>query len=324
MQMTMYNKLPPGHPLWPLLEPQSQSLIDFDFVLLMTEMLGHDLAANAGAGSNGAAGAARHVRRRAATFFDDDPLQRAAKPRDRRQATSRSRRKDWDAYPVVGDLLDIWEICRGVRDGGRRRPLHERHRRGERHGPAGMDDREPAIRRTGNIRLPDDPDATTLDRGADEPPLPGHRARGRKPDPSVVNPALAFVSNFPPCLQSTEIPEPGIKLSDARAARRDCRTRARCGGMTTFYFTFAYSSRTCRRSRRAATTSTRTGSRRGPSEPACNAALFKYRADTTPSSTPTPRTGTRSLRGSRDSGRTGSVVREEAGRAVASEHRDLS
>ena len=34
MQMTMFNKLPAGHPLRPLLEPQSQSLIDFDFVLL--------------------------------------------------------------------------------------------------------------------------------------------------------------------------------------------------------------------------------------------------------------------------------------------------
>ena len=26
-----------------------------------------------------------------------------------------------------------------------------------------------------------------------------------------VNPALSFVSNFPPCLQSADIPEPGVK-----------------------------------------------------------------------------------------------------------------
>ena len=34
MQMTMFENLPDGHRLYPLLQPQSQSLIDFDFVLL--------------------------------------------------------------------------------------------------------------------------------------------------------------------------------------------------------------------------------------------------------------------------------------------------
>ena len=34
MQMTMYNRLPAGHKLYALMQPQSQSLIDFDFVLL--------------------------------------------------------------------------------------------------------------------------------------------------------------------------------------------------------------------------------------------------------------------------------------------------
>ena len=34
MQMTMYNTLPAGHKLYWLLEPQSQSLIDFDFASL--------------------------------------------------------------------------------------------------------------------------------------------------------------------------------------------------------------------------------------------------------------------------------------------------
>ena len=47
MQMTMYNKLPAGHKLWPLLIQQSQSLIDFDFALHDRD-LRQDLAADAG------------------------------------------------------------------------------------------------------------------------------------------------------------------------------------------------------------------------------------------------------------------------------------
>src|SRR5262249_5745605 len=37
MQMTMYNTLPANHPLWTLLRPQSDYLIDFDFVLLQVK-----------------------------------------------------------------------------------------------------------------------------------------------------------------------------------------------------------------------------------------------------------------------------------------------
>ena len=56
---------------------------------------------------------------------------------------------------------------------------------------------------------------------------------------SVVNPPLAFISNFPPCLQSTEMAEPGSELSDAELLRSMPYTGT-MGTMTTFYFTFAY------------------------------------------------------------------------------------
>src|SRR5215211_2935411 len=48
---------------------------------------------------------------------------------------------------------------------------------------------------------------------------------------------LAFVANFPPCLQSADIPEP-TDQRDLLPVRPDTGT---IGGMTTFFFTFAYS-----------------------------------------------------------------------------------
>ena len=89
-----------------------------------------------------------------------------------------------------------------------------------------------------------------------------------------VNPALSFVSNFPPCLQSAEIPDPGVKLSNEELLARLPHTGT-IGGMTTFYFTFVYS-------KPYAPVIPSGGIKSDPYFPKtqnnCNTALFAYRA----------------------------------------------
>jgi hypothetical protein len=106
MQMTMYNHLPKGHKLYQLLQPQSQSLIDFDFVLLthLWQQISPPTPVS------GYMPLLRLLDRFAQdrTFFDDDPLselrRRGLDVDDFTVVT------EWDAYPVVGYLLDMWDI----------------------------------------------------------------------------------------------------------------------------------------------------------------------------------------------------------------------
>jgi hypothetical protein len=56
----------------------------------------------------------------------------------------------------------------------------------------------------------------------------------------TVHPALSFMANFPPCLQSAEIPAPKRAFSETELLEVLPRTGT-LGQMTTFYFTFAYS-----------------------------------------------------------------------------------
>ena len=89
-----------------------------------------------------------------------------------------------------------------------------------------------------------------------------------------VNSALSFVSNFPPCLQSAEIPDPGDKLSNEELLARLPHTGT-IGGVTTFYFTFVYS-------KPYASVIPSGGIRADPYFPKtqnnCDTALFAYRA----------------------------------------------
>jgi hypothetical protein len=90
-----------------------------------------------------------------------------------------------------------------------------------------------------------------------------------------VNPVLAFVANFPPCLQSTDMPDPGVQLSDKQLLERMPHTGI-IGGMTTFYFTFVYSPPYVPV---IPPGGIYLNPYWPPSERACNNALFEYRDD---------------------------------------------
>jgi hypothetical protein len=232
MQMTMHNNLPTGHRLWPLLRPQSHSLINFNYVLL--SLLWGKIAPPTPV--DGYLSLLKLLNKFAEkrAFFDDDPHNELkARKLDAKDFT---KGKDWDAYPVVGYMLEIWkhthEFVKAV---------------------------VPAIYPT-DTEVASDADLQkwlTASGNSSEGNVKGlrdvqtraeleevltsllyrvnvHGAGSLSPS---VNPALAFVANFPPCLQSAEIPKP-TEQPDLLEVLPNTRS---IGGMTTFVFTFAYS-----------------------------------------------------------------------------------
>jgi hypothetical protein len=271
MQMAMYNTLPAGHKLYPLLEPQSQSLIDFDFTL-MTHLWGQISPPTP---VPGYMGLVKLLDRFAAedggrSFFDDDPMAELAKRR--LEAKDFTKVTAWDAYPVVGFLLDLWEITGDYVSAvvhelytsndevEKDHDLHEWMK------TAGHPDH-------GNVRgLPDkiktrDELARILTSILYRVTV--HGAGSLNPS---VNPVLSFVSNYPPCLQRSDIPHPDEDVTSTLLEYLP--HTGTIGGMTTFYFTFVYS-------QPYATLIPGGGIEKDPyfpeSQELCNKALFAYR-----------------------------------------------
>ena len=221
MQMTMFNTLPAAHPLRPLLEPQSQSLIDFDFVLLTTLFSKISPPTPVGGPMALLTLVDRFAENR--TFFDDDP--HAELKKRGLEVTDLTKQEDWDRYPLVGWLLDIWQITHdyvkavvdvtytndsavandtGLEglDGRERRPVAGQHQ-----GVAGR------------------PDARRAHESAHEPPVPGQRARGRNPDP--VGPPGARLRRELPAVSPERPTFPSRAPRVPGPAGRACRIPAR-------------------------------------------------------------------------------------------------
>jgi hypothetical protein len=272
MQMAMYNTLPAGHKLYPLLEPQAQSLIDFDFTL-MTHLWGQISPPTP---VSGYMGLLKLLDRFAAeddgrSFFDDDPM--AELEKRRLEAGRFTKVTPWDAYPVVGFLLDIWRITGEYVTA----VVHDLYTTDE---EVHHDKEVQAWMRTarhpdhGNVKgVPKE--ITTRDELAKVLTsilyrVNVHGAGSLNPS---VNPALSWVSNYPPCLQRDDIPHPDEDVSSTLLEYLP--HTGTIGGMATFYFTFVYS-------QPYATLIPSGGIKDDPyfpeSQPGCNQALFAFRA----------------------------------------------
>ncbi len=234
LQMTMYNELPAGHRLWPVLEPQSRSLIAFNFALLMT--LWDRIAPPTPV--DGALSLLRLLDRFSENreFFDDDP--RTELQQQGLQEADFTVHKPWDAYPVVGFLLNIWDLTQAY-VAAVVKPLYPTDQAvADDPGlKAWMDASRDPLR--GNVRgLPE------VDTCADliavlTSYLYRVNAHGAASLTPSVNPVLSFVANFPPCLQGAAIPGPSDDVSTQQLLNLLPHTGT-LGGMTTFYYTFAY------------------------------------------------------------------------------------
>ncbi len=234
MQMTMYETLSTQHPVYRLLAPQSNYLISFDDVLLL---LWESIAPPTSVTS-----AFQFLRlindfAKGRRFFDDDPtttLENLGLQQEDFTVES-----PWDQYPIVRYLLRIWSAAEkyaGVfveatypDDGA----------------VAGDGELQKWIQESssqsgGNIRgLP-----AMNNRGALRRVLTSlvyritmHGCSRQNP---AANPALTFVSNYPPCLQQSAIPTPSSPLG-TRELLQFLPTTGTIGKMVNFYFTFVFS-----------------------------------------------------------------------------------
>lgn len=236
MQMSMYNQLPAGHRLYPLLQPQSQSLIDFDFVLL-TILWGQISPPTPVAGYMPFL---RLVDKFAdgRTFSADDPLSELAQRK--LVAKDFTVNEPWDAYPVVKYVLELWKIT-GAYVSAVVDDLYKRDT------DVASDQELQAWMKAagaadgGNVQgLPQPIQTREQLAGVLTSILYRITVHGAGSLNPSVNPALSFVSNFPPCLQSSRIPEPNEQLTPKELLELLPHTGT-IGGMTTFYYTFVYS-----------------------------------------------------------------------------------
>jgi hypothetical protein len=234
MQMGMYNELPAGHKLWPLLSRHSQSLIDFDLVLL-TVLWDRIVPPTP---VDGGMSLLRLLDRFAKdrVFSDDDPP-KALEKRGLRQADF-TVHHPWDAYPVAGFLLDLWKATstyvKAIVENAYDTDTEVAHDTALQAWMDASSDQErgnigglpPVKTRAALIGV-----LTSLVHR-----VTAHGAGSLNPS---VNPVLAFVADFPPCLQSSRVPKPADTLSEAELVGMLPHTGT-LGAMTTFYFTVVY------------------------------------------------------------------------------------
>ena len=166
------------------------------------------------------------VRGQGREFFDDDPLTELQKPRAR---LKRLHGEDaWDAYPVVGYLLDIWNIT----DKYVRPVVDDLYTSDDEvasdTGTEGLDGPRAATHRSGNVAgTAGDRDARRAHRGAHEPPLPSHRARRRRASTRRSTRRCRSSRTSRRACRAPRSRNRALGLKPRRTARRSCRTPAR-------------------------------------------------------------------------------------------------
>jgi len=230
----MFESLSRTNPVRRLLEPQSSYLIPFDDVLL--------LKWSAAAPPTSIASAWQFLElldlyTEGREFFDDDPtttLQRLGLAE-----SDFTVHEAWDQYPVVGQLLEIWNATGRYADAcvDQAYPTDEdvRHDQ-ELHDWITASGNEDG----GNIRgLPDMDSKAALTRVLHSL-VYRITAHGFARLWRSGEPALTFVANFPPCLQDATIPDPSDSF-DTQALLRLLPNTGTIGGMVQFYFVFHFS-----------------------------------------------------------------------------------
>jgi hypothetical protein len=236
LQMTMYNHLRSGHRLYPLLQPQSQALIDFDFVLM--SFLWGQISPPTPVPGYMQLLELLNTYARDHTFHETEPhreLERRGLDVDDFTVVTA-----WDAYPVAGYLLDIWELT-GEYVTAVVHDLYDDNEQVAKDGELQEWMAAAASPAHGNVRGL----ARTVEtRDALAQVLTSMLYRvnvhGAGSLAAAVHPTLSFVSNFPPCLQRSDIPAPDDELTTKQLLDYLPHTGT-IGGMTTFYFTFCYS-----------------------------------------------------------------------------------
>lgn len=234
MQMTMYNNIPSDHPIYQLLQPQSNWLIPLDnlFLLIWPHLTPptsiHTTPSFLSLADAYAAGR---------DFFADDPPAKLAANGLREQDFTVE--EPWDQYLLVRQQLELWEASDQLATAFVDATYADDQ--------AVADDEalqawmtESSDRHGGNVQgLPSMDGKQALLQVLRSLIFRG-TVHGVARLNSAANPGLTFVANFPPCLQETEIPEPTAEIT-TEALLRFMPNAGTIGGMVNFYYVFSYS-----------------------------------------------------------------------------------
>ena len=235
MQMTMYNTFSADHPVYQLMQPQSQHLMGFDAVLLLAwKTIGPPTSIT---------NPRRYLRlsdrfAQGRNFFDDDP--KATLLRFGITEEDFTVDTPWDRFPTAGRLLRIWDMTEAYITVFVDETYSD--------DAAVLSDRflqswmrSSAKKRKGNIRgLPALNSRAALKAVLTSLiyRLTAHGATRLNPS---LNPVETFVANYPPCLQKTDIPSPDAHISTEELLAYLPKTGV-IGKMVRFYYVFVFSS----------------------------------------------------------------------------------
>lgn len=245
MQGTMYDTISRSHPIYQLLKPQSDYLIEFDHVLLnKLPVLGEIFSQIAPPSCIGNPEAFLKLTDMFATdrqFWEDDPKTELANNGLEEEHFTRD--KPWDMYPVARHLILVWDICeRFVSDFVFATYPDDSHVAADKPLQSWMN--AAADPGKGNLRglFPGIP--VMNNRGALRHLLTSLVYRvtvhGVSRLIQSANPELTWVANFPPCLQREDIPPNGLDLNTQELLTYLPNTGT-IGEMLNFYFAFAFS-----------------------------------------------------------------------------------
>jgi hypothetical protein len=239
MQMAMYNWLPATHPLWTLLQPQSEFLIDFDYILLRPGLqpgLGWEkLAPPTPVGDPDTLLRLLDRFAKGRDFFADDPptaLERLGLEREELSAKG-----PWDVYPLMGFLLEIWDHAEAYVTTVVSHIYENDDKKVK--GDLGLQQWLKACRAPGEGNVGSLPAVASQQMLIRVLTSFTYRvtAHGIARLTPTANPVLSFVANFPPCLQSKEIPVP----SEALPLLPLLPHTDTIGEMAGFYYIFGFS-----------------------------------------------------------------------------------
>ena len=177
MQMTMFETLSGSHPVRRLLQPHSSYLIPFDDVLLINWDAAAVPPTSVATGWQYLQLLERYADGRG--FFDDDP----AATLQRLGITEADFTVDepWDRYPIVGQLLEIWDATGRYVDTYVDQRVSDRRGRAARRGAPQLDDGVEQRRRRQRPRPARHEHQGGSEARPPQPRLPHHRPRLRPP-----------------------------------------------------------------------------------------------------------------------------------------------
>lgn len=235
MLMTMHNELPRSHPVRALLSPQSKFLVGFDDVLLF---LWRDVAPPTSVSTTFQFLQLLDKFADGRPFASDNPKQAIADLGLHAADFTIDPSTPWDQYPIVGYYLEIWDAAEtyvgAIVDEAYANDRDVRRDRALQSWIASSKSDS-----AGNIHgLPEVTTKAALT-GVLTSLIYRITVHGVSRLSNTANPAMAFIPNFPPCLQSAAIPDPTVEFN-TRALLAHLPVTGTVGRMVTFYFTFAF------------------------------------------------------------------------------------